>query len=315
MIGAPFHQSRGFQRPIKLFTKGETPTTERTPATVVSDQTPATSSSDRTPAVFFDHKHASEYVPLSFSEQPVRGSDYSPSHYYEPDYNEIMPSEALAHRPASLIDNHRHQPRNRVQDMLIEHGSDSSGVYSETPSVLDEHSPNMCNHGVQTGNSEKSELCLNQVIEVSASADSQEPETVNSQNCATVSGLEEIATETCESEVHGTSVTTFVHTDEASQESSVSACAQLSGSTVTIAEISQNDKPQQQALECTQTVLPESDDKQESAPNIQVTTDNGTVEPSTSNETQILSQETVVCTQSSEFADDEMTESSKSGGT
>ncbi|KAL1137773.1 hypothetical protein AAG570_009469 [Ranatra chinensis] len=32
VIGAPLHQSRGFQRPIKVFTKGETPLSSRTPA-------------------------------------------------------------------------------------------------------------------------------------------------------------------------------------------------------------------------------------------------------------------------------------------
>lgn len=306
MIGAPFHQSRGFQRPIKLYTKGETPTTERTPATVVSDQTPATSSSDRTPAVFFDHKHASEYVPLSFSEHPVRCSDYSPSHYYEPYYNEIMPPEALPHRSASLIDNNRHQPRNRVLDMINEHGSDSSGVYSETRSVLDGHSPNMCGHSAQTSNSEKCELCLNKVIEATANTDSQEPETFDSQTSATVSCLEETVrcSEADKSEMGCTSVTGFEHIAETNQLPSSSVCTKLSVSTVTVSETSV----------CNETrVLSESDDVQESAANTQTIIDDDTIETSVTDETLILSQETLVCTQSSTFADDEMTESSKSG--
>lgn len=304
VIGAPFHQSRGFQRPIKLYTKGETPTTERTPATVVSDQTPATSSSDRTPAVFFDHKHASEYIPLTFSEHvPVRGSDYSPSHYYEPDYNEIMPPEALAHRPASLIDNHRHQPRNRLQDILNEHGSDSSGVYSETPSVLDGHSPNNCNHSVQIGNSEKCELCLNKITETSVDADSQEPERIDSHNSATVSGLEDMSRCT-ETEVHNTSVITLEHVNETNQISST----HLAVSTITVAEMSQNDKHQQQMLKYSNVsvgnesiILSENYDIQESTSNIQTITLNDTMGTSTSDETQ----ESPVCTQSSTFVDDE----------
>lgn len=301
VIGAPFHQSRGFQRPIKLFTKGETPTTERTPATVVSDQTPATSSSDRTPAVFFDHKHACEYVPLTFSEHlPVRGSDYSPSQYYETDYSEIMPPEALAHRPASLIDNHRHQPRSRSEEMT-EH---VSGVNSQATSELNEHSLKKCVHSVRTGNSEKCELCLNKVAEASANADTQEPATVDSQNSATVSGLEETSKST-----------------ETSQVLSTSTCSQLSTSAATITEASQNNEVQQSSVEMskrdelqqtlvdTQTsaddemiLMPKSDGMQDS----QTSVDDESVETSKNDET-------LICTQLSEFADDEKTGSSKSG--
>lgn len=303
VIGAPFHQSRGFQRPIKLFTKGETPTTERTPATVVSDQTPATSSSDRTPAVFFDHKHASEYVPLTFSEHlPVRGSDYSPSHYYETDYSEIMPPEALAHRPASLVYNHRYQPRSRAQEVMLEHACDSSGVYSQASSEHNEHSLKKCVHSVRTGSSEKCELCLNKVAEESANDDTQEPATVDSQNSAAVcrnTGLQETSNST-----------------ETSQAMSTSTCSQLSASAATVTEASQNDEVQQSSVE-----MSKSDELQQALVDTQSSADvemtakpsRDGVQDSAPNSQTSVSDETLICTQSSAFADDKMTESSKSG--